>query len=558
MAETDPATEPAPNRRSGYATIAQTPYLRNLVVLVLLVTVSEGLIDYVFKARASAAVGGGDELLRLFAVYYTGVAFLTVVVQASGSRFALQRLGLARTVAILPSAVVAGSAGALFAPGLASAAVARGTESVLRNALYRPGFELLFTPITPQKKRATKALIDVGVVRMGDITGGAVVQAVLLVGVASALNALLGLAIVFSIAAVVVAFQLHRGYVRTLEKSLLSRAIQLDLSDVEDATTRTAMLGSAGTLGLLVIRGHPSPTEPVEAAGTSDPPVAPVAAPTPAPPRLDPDVQRIVEVRSRDPARVRRALASGPLPPALVAYTMPLLAWDELVSESIKALRGAADQATGQLIDRLLDPDEEFAVRRRIPLVLAACPTERAVEGLFRALEDKRFEVRYRCGRALSRLLDLNPKLKVDRDRAIAAVLREVAVDKGVWESHRLLDQMGDETWSPVVDEVLRERANRSLEQVFTVLSLFMPRQPLKIAFRGLHTDDALLRGTALEYLETALPSVVREQLWPFLEDTGRRTKVTRSSEEILGELLESKASIMINLEQLRKKAREK
>jgi hypothetical protein len=170
-------------------------------------------------------------------------------------------------------------------------------------------------------------------------------------------------------------------------------------------------------------------------------------------------------------------------------------------------------------------------------------------------LEDKRFEVRYRCGRALSKLQELNPNLRIDRARIVAAVLREVAVDRGVWESHRLIDRMEDEEWSPVLDELLGERANRSLEHVFTILALLLPRQPLKIAFRGLHTDDRVLRGTALEYLETALPPEVRSQLWPFLDDTGRKMDKRRTSAQILESLLESNVSIAVNLDELKRKS---
>jgi hypothetical protein len=151
---------------------------------------------------------------------------------------------------------------------------------------------------------------------------------------------------------------------------------------------------------------------------------------------------------------------------------------------------------------------------------------------------------------------ELNPALRIDRQRVVQAVLREVAVDRGVWESHRLIDKLEDEQWSPVVDEVLGDRANRSLEHVFTILALLLPRHPLKIAFRGLHTDDAVLRGTTLEYLETALPSEIRSQLWPFLDDAGRKTKHRRSSEQILQSLLESNASIAVNLDELRRKSK--
>jgi MFS family permease len=549
-----------PSGRSGLKTLAQTPYLRGLVALVLLATVTEVLIDYVFKARATGALGSGESLLRFFAAFYTAISLLTVLVQAAASRATLQHLGLTRTVALLPAVTGLGSAGALAFPGLASAAAARGSEQVLRNGLYRAGYELLFTPLQPEQKRATKTLVDVGVVRFGDILGAAMVQVLLLLAVAGVNRVLLALAVVLSIVAVAVALGLRRGYVSTLERSLVSRAVELDLEEVEDITTRTAVLHSAGGMGLTDVYsvGTMGLTDVYATAKASDAATAPVAeaadrpeAPRPAPPR-DPELARIADLRSRDAGRVTAVLGAGRLTPALVPHVIPLLAWDEVVPSALAALREVAHLVTGQLADRLLDHGEEFAVRRRLPLALVASPTERALDALFRGLEDPRFEVRYRCGRAMVRLLELNPKLRVERERAFDAVLREVAVDRGVWESHRLLDQMEDEAWSPVMDEVLRKRANRSLEHVFTVLSLVLPRQPLKIAFRGLHTRDAILRGTALEYLETALPEHVRVQLWPFLEDTRPRRRDSRPTDEVLQDLLQSNQSIILNLKELR------
>jgi hypothetical protein len=93
------------------------------------------------------------------------------------------------------------------------------------------------------------------------------------------------------------------------------------------------------------------------------------------------------------------------------------------------------------------------------------------------------------------------------------------------------------------------------MAHVFTLLSLVLRRDPLQIAFRGLHVDDPLLRGTALEYLESVLPPTVRARLWPFLEDTGSRTgRTRRSREEIVADLVRSNESIMINLAELERR----
>jgi hypothetical protein len=125
-------------------------------------------------------------------------------------------------------------------------------------------------------------------------------------------------------------------------------------------------------------------------------------------------------------------------------------------------------------------------------------------------------------------------------------------VDRGVWASRQLIDAADDELEAPVVD-VVRERANRSLEHVFTLLSLILPRATVQLAYQGLQTDDPHLRGTALEYLESVLPETVRQRLWPFLEEEpGRPRRAGRSAEDAVRELLASKESIMLALDDLR------
>ena len=54
---------------------------------------------------------------------------------------------------------------------------------------------------------------------------------------------------------------------------------------------------------------------------------------------------------------------------------------------------------------------------------------------------------------------------------------------------------------------------------MFSVLGLVLPAEPLRIALHAVQTDDAALRGIALEYLESILPPDVRAQLWPLLDE---------------------------------------
>lgn len=531
----------AASPRSGLRVLAEAPYLRNLAALVLLGTVAAALADYVFKVEAVAAFGQGERLLRFFALYYGGINLLAFLVQATLSQASLERLGLAVTASTPSLGLCAGGLGSLLVPGLPGALIARGTESIFRSSLFRTGYEIFFTPIASQDKRAAKSIIDVGFDRLGDAVGGALVALLILLPAASHYTALMGAAIACSAVAVVVAQRLSRGYIQTLERSLLDRAVELDLADVGDITTRTVMMRTMRAPITAITRA-------TAVTGTDSTTMR-------VPGALDPEVKRILALRSRNRDAVLGVLRDDEgLPAPLVAHVIPLLAWDPVAEDAVRALRKIAEERVGELVDALIDPNQPFAVRRRLARAFSVCVSQRAAEGVFLGLDDLRFEVRFQCGRALSAILEKNPRLSIDRERVFNVVRREVAVGRPVWQSHRLLDQVDDEERS-FVDEFLKDRAGQSLAHVFTLLSLVLPAAPLQIAYRGLHTDDPGLRGTALEYLEGVLPSDIRERLWPFLTDRPRARQDTRDREAILADLLRSNESILLNLEELRRRA---
>jgi ATP:ADP antiporter, AAA family len=535
-AEADSAT-------SARQAFRASPHLRLLALLIALTALAEGLLDFVFKVRATAEVPSGEQLLRLFAVFYTATALLTILLQTTALRPALAYLGVARSAGLLPAGVSLGALGGLFLPGLLPLLVARGTEIVLRNSVFRGAYELLFTPVTPREKRATKLLVDVGAARMGDVAGGALIQATLLVAAASAGQLLLGATMVVAFAALAVARRLHGGYVGALARNLELQAGPVPGVSADDAA---ALLQTVGGFDLSQLRS-PNPGS------------GPVAAPPPIPAPRDRNSDRwnsrLRALEGAEPAEVRDALLDGALTAPLMEQAIALLAWDAVASTAVQALRAVARSETPRLVRHLLDPDEDFAVRRRLVLALAECPTPEAFEGLLKALGDRRFEVRYRAGRALNHLVGQIPGLVVDRDRVLRAVLNEVAVGRGVWESRQLIDA-ADDLWAPGEAELLRHRASRSLEHVFALLALILPSEPLRLAYHGLHTDDRNLRGTALEYLESILPDQVREKLWPFLEPEASPARPAgRNPDQVLANLLQSRESIVLALADVRRRS---
>ena len=515
-AEVAPELAPEP-ARSGFRVLAEAPYLRNLAILVLLGTLAAALVDYLFKAQAVATFGRGDGLLRFFAIYYAATSLLTFVLQTSTSRLALEKLGLAVSAGTPSFALFAGSIISLLAPGFAGVTAARGGESVFRGSLYRSGYELFYTPIAVGEKRAAKSLIDVGIDRLGDALGGGMVQMVLLLAPFAQYNILLFITIVCSGMAMLVASRLNRGYVQTLERSLLNRAVELDLSEIEDLTTRTVMLRTLRG-GLLTER----PASTMQAPAL--PPLIPAG--------VNPEIHEILALRSRDRDRIVPVLRTEDgVPATLVPHVIPLLAWDPVSQDAIFALRKVAEERVGELIDALLDPNQPFAVRRRLARVFSVCVSQRAADGLLLGLDDQRFEVRFQCARSLAAITEKNGRIRIDPERVYSVILREVAVGRSIWASHRLLDHVDESDRQTLVDGFVKGRMSQGLAHVFTLLSLVLPADPVQVALRGLHADDAKLRGTALEYLDGVLPPAIRERLWPSLEQLQELTRRSARAE---------------------------
>jgi AAA family ATP:ADP antiporter len=516
-------------------------YLRGIALLVTLTSAAEGVLDYVFKARASAATTTGEELLRFFAAFYTATALIGILIQVTALRSLLSRLGIARSASLLPAGVSLGAVGAFLIPGLIPVVLARGLEIILRSSVFRAAYELLFTPVAPTEKRATKLLLDVGAARVGDVVGGALILSALGVTSLGAGRVLLGVTFALSALALVVARQLHRGYVAALEGSLHRRAGALPDPLQDDAG---ALLQTVGAFDLSGIRPRPS-----FIVGT--PPTARSAEPVSSGPAPETPLTRAIHGGKSEEVRV--ALAQNALAPDQTETAIELLAWDAVAPEAIRSLSTMRSQQTDLLLKHLLDPDEDFAIRRRLVNVLATSRSPQVFEGLFQALDDRRFEVRYRAGRALSRMAEEISGLQIDRERVLAVVLREMGVGRGVWESRQLID-LTDEDSSPMETDILRDRVSRSLEHLFTLLSLILPRQTLRLAFHALHTGDPYLRGTALEYLETVLPESVWATLSPLVEQGEVPAARTRGSADALRDLLASQESISIALAEARRR----
>ena len=522
-------TRSLPSLLEGPRTVLGDGYLRTIASIVLLCTMAAAAVDYVFKVRAVEMWGDSDALLRFFGIYYTGLSLLTFVLQALLSRRLLERAGVVGTASLLPLVITVLSGVALAIPTLAAAIVARTAEAAVQSSWYRSAYELFFVPVAEAKKRAGKLWIDVGADRLGDAIAGATIATVVVVVPEQHVEALaLGGAVVLGATAAQRLRSLQRRYVGTLAKALVRRADDLELPATEEAGPYTVLLSRSGL-----------PTAPRGQTGV-------MRATMPAPDA--PESRDAHDVLSNaDPELVRDALATcRPMPEAWAAKVVSLLAWDAVYVEALESLRSNPDGARAALLAALRDPDEVFAVRRRVPRALSVASSLEVLSGLIDALGDRRFEVRYQAGQAIWRMVQRDPSLRPAERSLVGRIVAELEVEATVWSSHRLLDDREDRR-SELVGDVLEHRVNRSVEHVFTLLALTYDPQAMRLAYRSLDAEDQHLRGTALEFLEGALPPRIHKPLLAFIEAPTRAGE-RRPVSAILADLVAANQSIAIAL----------
>lgn len=495
--------EKEPAVRSGWAEIRRVPYLTDLAIVVTHAACLATLVDFVFKAEVAGQFARREDLLRFFGLFYAGTGVAAFLVQALLGGAALRRLGLAGAVASHPVTVGAATFAGLFLPPPWRGILPRGADLAVRNSIFRAGYELSYTPLAESSKRSAKAIIDVGLDCLGKGIGAGLILLLAFIAPGEAGRWVNLAAILAATAAELLATRpLRKGYVGALEADMrrrggeVNKAADLTLTDFTMARSfigldRDSVLNALNTAS------------------------APLAANEPT----DPLIRAIVDLRSEDRRKIRRALKENTNQPAITGFVIPLLARKDVVREVVAHLRSAGPAVAGQLTDALLNPEMPEEIRRRLPIVLQSMNCEQSVIGLVAALKDPSFDVRLRCSKALLTLTDAHPQFELP----IPA----------------LLAQAEQELDAPSIPD-------RLLDHVFNLLALSLDRGPFRIARQAVDADDPYLRGTALEYLETVLPPSLFLRLKPALGISGAPSTKGRKADQIKAELLRMHESMAV------------
>jgi len=487
-------------RESGAAWLRRTPYIRLLAILTLLVTFSETIADYVLKFVLTARTSSEGDLVAFFSVFHAATALVGFFVQTGLSGVALGRFGLAGTLATRPAALAAAGLLSIAVPVLGPIALLRGLDSVLASSLFRSAYEILYTPLSPQAKRATKSLLDIALVRVGDALGAGLIAVVVLIIPELDVRVWLVVAVVGSIAVLFLSRKLHTGYVETLAVSLKSGVVRLADDDVRDRTTRTTMFETAQGIDRSALLA--------EVARRKEPVLA-----HSEPRQRHIDATKVLEdVRAfldRDLAKIDAILARPLIEPELVGFVARALDHPEIGPKALVALERVSPPPAGLLGDLLLDGALSLDGRIRAARALFARGDERAASGLWAGVLSDRFEVSHACARLLWRLRSVRPNLvHLEESAVFELVEAEIAATP---------------TRPPIMVEIpeievdvppaVRRALDGGVVHVIALLGLTLDPEASRAALRALATDDVEIRGTALAYLENVIPEALMTQL---------------------------------------------
>jgi ATP:ADP antiporter, AAA family len=485
----EPARPAAPRAALTLTSLTRSRYVRSIALLVVLTNFSSLLFDFNFKRQAAESLGSGESLVQLLTAFHTATSLITTLVQLTLATFALERLGLAGTLATLPLGLLLGGALGPLMPKLWSAVGLRGVSSVLESSLFRSAYEPLYTPLSQRTRRALKTVIDVAAGRLGEALGSVALLWIAASWPDAGAVPVRSLALGAAGVSLLLSLHMHSRYVAELASSLRKGFVRLQPGDAKDSTTRLTLSHTHIELERAQLLAE------IAAQRASAPPPAARAVPAPAP-RPVAAAQHLQllaateELLSADPLRVGRLVARGPLDPRLAGFAIPLLAHGALVDMITAALSAIAARITGQLTDALHDTSLPATVRRRLPRILQASGQPLAAQALTTVLNAPERILRYRAAGALAALSASQPALS--------------PAPTTVFECVR--------------SELLAEHDRLSAQHIFMLLSLAVEREPLWLAYNALRGSDERQRGTALEYLHSTLPESLRAEVVAWAE----------------------------------------
>ena len=160
------ATQPSRQKESGESGFFDG-YMKTMAIAVGAAAVATVIIEYQFLIISKNHFGSEERLASFFGLFYSLTGLFSLFVQIFLTGWILTRLGILWGMVALPAGLGLGSLAVLISPLLLlSSLIAKASEQITKFTLNKTSFELLWVPVSPERKLNRKLFID-GTVRTG-------------------------------------------------------------------------------------------------------------------------------------------------------------------------------------------------------------------------------------------------------------------------------------------------------------------------------------------------------------------------------------------------------
>lgn len=228
--EPDPPSEAA----GIVPTLRNSSHLQLIVGIIALMVVVTTIVDFQFKTVASRAYPTEAGLTTFMGQFYGRVSVLALLVQFVLAPRLMRMVGIGGALSVLPGALALGSVGMLLMPGLAAGILLRGAGQSLKHSVDKTGRELLFVPVSLEKKKRVKVFVDMFIDQGAEGLGGLLLL-VLVVGFGASVQTLSAVTLVLIGLWGVLAYRARHSYVEQYRSKL--REQEEASEDKEDEET---------------------------------------------------------------------------------------------------------------------------------------------------------------------------------------------------------------------------------------------------------------------------------------------------------------------------------
>ncbi len=152
------AARPLP-LKGALRAVVEHPYVGRLAALVIASTLTFTVADYVFKSLVAQHVEASS-LATFFAVFYTALNGVALVVQLVAVGWLLRVVGVQRVLLVTPTLVAAAGLAVAATGGLVAALALKAVDGTLKHSLHRTAAEVLFLPISDRLRPYAKRFVD--------------------------------------------------------------------------------------------------------------------------------------------------------------------------------------------------------------------------------------------------------------------------------------------------------------------------------------------------------------------------------------------------------------